>query len=222
MTIDEAKNAANELTKINLSIWKVHDPIAKNNLANEFRSLWKEITMSGYKIVRRRIFNSFLGFKVPDYKIREDHSEQCVSIVDNRSKDGYHKGDCTTRCISFCTGVDYDTIQREQFAYAKQYNAYGVTWRTPKIWSRSLTSRGYCHIGLPRRITGKVFLRLFKDCGIDEGRIAALSSHHVAAIDMKEKKILDIWNSAGCRIQSLFVPVAQKELWQNKIRAILG
>jgi len=39
---------------------------------------------------------------------------------------------------------------------------------------------------------------------------------------MKTKKILDTWNSAGCRLTSIFVPSAQKDLWQRKINARLG
>ena len=218
MTLDEAKAKAKILEKLNLNIWNEVNCIAKEKLRQEFKACWNEITSNGFKILRRREYNWDLGYKVPTYRVREDHSEQCVSIVNNRSANGYHKGDCTTRCISFCTGIDYDTIQQEQFANAKKHGGYGITWRTPVIWSQSLTSRGYVEIKLPCHISGKRFLRNIKDCEINEGVIAALSANHLAAIDMKDKKILDTWNSAGCRIRSIYVPVIQQAKWEKIVR----
>lgn len=218
MTLDEAKAKAKFLDKLNLDIWNTLDRTEKENLRQKFKRYWNEITSNGFKILRRKEYNLELGYKVPVYKIREDKSEQYVSIIDNRSANGYHKGDCTTRCISFCTGVDYDTIQREQFANARNHGGYGITWRTPVIWSQSLTSRGYVKITLPYHISGKRFLRNIKDCEINEGIIAALSANHLAAIDMKNKKILDTWNSAGCRIRSIYVPVIQQAKWEKIVR----
>ena len=220
MTLDEAKEKADILSKINLEIWNTPDSAKREVLRTQFKTIWRTITMQGFKIIRGKKLDSSLGYHVPSFKIREDHSEECVCINDNRAPDGYHKGDCTTRAISFCTGVDYMTIQREQFARAKAYNAYGVTWRTPKIWSQSLTTRGYCELELPRHVTGKVFLRKLKDYGIDDGIIAAKSAHHIAAIDMKTKKILDTWNSAGCRIKTIFVPVSQKYAWTKALGTV--
>ena len=218
MTLDEAKAKAKFLDKLNLDIWNTLDRTEKENLRQKFKRYWNEITSNGFKILRRKEYNLELGYKVPVYKIREDESEQYVSIINNRSANGYHKGDCTTRCISFCTGVDYDTIQHEQFANARKHGGYGITWRTPVIWSQSLTSRGYVEIKLPCHISGKRFLRNIKDCEINEGVIAALSANHLAAIDMKDKKILDTWNSAGCRIRSIYVPVIQQAKWEKIVR----
>ena len=220
MTLDEAKEKADKLSKINLDIWNASTSEQKEKLRAHFRSIYKAINLNGFRIIRGKKLDQSLGYKVPSFKIREDSSEDYVCITDNRAPEGYHKGDCTTRAISFCTGVDYMTIQREQFAKAKAYGAYGVTWRTPKIWSQSLTSRGYCALHLPRRVSGKVFLKKLKDYGIDDGMIAAESAHHVAAIDMKTKKILDVWNSAGCRIQTIFVPVSQKYAWAKALDTV--
>ena len=220
MTLDEAKAKADLLSKLNIELWDTFDPSRREEIRTQFKSTWNAITMWGFKILKGKKYDPTRGYHIPTFRIREDHSEECVCINDNRAPGGYHKGDCTTRAISFCTGIDYMTIQREQFARAKAYNAYGVTWRTPKIWSQSLTTRGYCELELPRHVTGKVFLRKLKDYGIDDGIIAAKSSHHIAAIDMRTKKILDTWNSAGCRIKTVFVPVSQKYVWMKALKEL--
>lgn len=223
MTIEEAKEKCKALEKINLDIWNTSRPDERARLRSMFRDYWQSISSSGYKILRRKVLDSSLGYRVPQYRVREDGTCNMVSIIDNRGE-GNHHGDCTTRCISFCTGVDYTTIQKEQFAnLAKAKETYygHLSWRSQRVWEKSLTTRGFTEVVLPRHVTAKVFLRKFKDCGIDEGIIAARSSHHIAAIDMKSKKILDIWNSAGCRLISIFVPVWQKKEWMRKIRDVL-
>lgn len=224
MTLDEAKEKCKTLEKLNLDIWNAVNSSTKAGLRSMFCDCWKSITSSGYRILRCKELDPRLGYRVPQFKIREDKPEDVVEIIDNRGK-GNHHGDCTTRCISFCTGVDYSTIQKEQFKYLAEEKAkyyYGhLTWRHKRVWEKCLLARGFCELVLPRHISGKVFLRKFKDSGIDDGIIAALSSRHVAAIDMKTNKILDCWNSAGCRIKSIFVPTSQKSMWIAKIDAIL-
>ena len=225
MTLEEAKEKCKMLEELNLDIWNAERSSAKAELCSMFRDCWKSIASNGYRILRYKELDPKLGYKVPKFKIREDKSEDIVEIIDNRGK-GNHHGDCTTRAISFCTGVDYETIQKEQFsnvAKAKaSYRGARLTWRCRKVWRKSLLERGFCELQLPRRVSAKVFIRLFKDSGINEGVIAAKSARHLAAIDMKSKKILDMWNSAGCRIMSIFVPTAQKSVWMTKLNAILG
>lgn len=223
MTAVEATEKCRILDKINLDIWHAASSNEKNCLKDQFRSIWYSIVESGFKVIRGKQYDPILGYRVPKYKIRNDGTTGLVKIIDNRGE-GNHHGDCTTRCISFCTGVDYTTIQKEQFAnLAKAKETYygHLSWRSQRVWEKSLTTRGFTEVVLPRHVTAKVFLRKFKDCGIDEGIIAARSSHHIAAIDMKSKKILDIWNSAGCRLISIFVPVWQKKEWMRKIRDVL-
>ena len=225
MTLEEAKEKCKMLETLNLDIWNAERSSTKAELRSMFRDCWKSIVSSGYRILRYKELDKKLGYKVPKFKIREDKSEDIVEIIDNRGK-GNHHGDCTTRAISFCTGVDYETIQKEQFAnVAKAKASYWgarLSWRCHKVWSKSLLERGFCELQLPRKVSAKVFIRQFKDSGINEGVIAAKSAHHLAAIDMKSKKILDTWNSAGCRIKSIFIPTAQKSVWMAKLNAILG
>lgn len=224
MTLEEAKAKCKILEELNLDIWNTTKSSEKEELRSKFRSCWQSISAGGYRIRRYKELDPSLGYRVPRFRIQNNNGKDLVSIVDNRGE-GNHHGDCTTRCISFCTGVDYTTIQKEQFAnVAKTKAAYfeRLTWRSPKVWSKSLTSRGFCELHLPRKVSAKVFIRLFKDSGIDDGIIAAMSSYHVAAIDMKQKKILDTWDSSGCRIKSIFVPETQKEMWTKKMNAILG
>lgn len=223
MTAIEATEKCHILEKLNLDIWAAKTSNEKNALEDQFRSTWRSIVKSGFNIIRGKKYDHIRGYRVPEFKIRNDNTAGLVNIIDNRGN-GNHHGDCTTRCISFCTGVDYETIQKEQFAnLAKAKESYygRLSWRSQRVWEKSLTTRGFTEVVLPRHITAKVFLRKFKDCGIDEGIIAARSSHHIAAIDMKSKKILDLWNSAGCRLISIFVPVWQKKEWMRKIRDVL-
>jgi hypothetical protein len=217
MTADEAKTKADMLGTLNLGIWNAKTSYEQKQLRKQMTVIWRELLNAGFKILKCKAYDNN-GNRIPKFKIYDDGSEKYVSIVDNRGN-GYHKGDCTTRCISFCTGVDYETIQKEQFAYAKKY---GSCWRTCSVWSKSLTTRGFSEIVLPKHISRKVFLKKFEDCGIDEGVIATKSSGHLAAIDMKTKKILDLFNSAGGRIKTIYVPNSMKDVWTKKINAILG
>ena len=218
MTCDEAKEKCKMLEKLNLGIWNAKTSYDRDMFREKFRSVFAEINSNGFKINRWRELDTSLGYKVPKFKIRDDGSEKYISIVDNRGN-GNHNGDCTTRCISFCTGVDYETIQKEQFAIARDF---GRSWRNCFVWSKSLISRGFSEIVLPKHVSRKVFLKKLENSGIDEGIIATRSSGHLAAIDMKTKKILDLFNSAGGRIKSIYVPVAMKDIWTKKLNAILG
>lgn len=222
MTIEEAQEKAKLLEKLNLDIWHSFGS-SVHELRAQFKKTMQEIYASGFLVRRWKEYDNSLGYKVPRFTIR-NNGTNAVDIVDNRDCNGNNNGDCTTRCISFCTGVDYMTIQKEQFENAAKMKEKGwsVSWRTMSVWSKSLTSRGFCKIDLPRHVSRKTFLRLFKDSGIDDGIIATRSSGHLAAIDMKSKKILDLWNSSGGRIKTLFVPEKMKDIWTKKVNAILG
>ena len=222
MTLEDAKECTKQLEKINLDIWRSSG--AKTlELRAQFKAIMRSIYDNGFTVRKWKSYNDALGYKVPRYSI-QNKDTGIVNIVNNEYKNGYNVRDCTTRCISLCTGEDYMTIQKEQFANANRMKAdgYNVTWRTMSVWSKSLLSRGFCRIDLPRNVSRKVFLRLFNNSGIDSGIIATRSSGHVAAIDMKSKKILDTWNSSGGRIRTIFVPTAMKDIWTRKINEILG
>lgn len=217
MTVDEAKEKAELIGKLNFDMWHAATSYDRNQIREKIHVIWKDVMNAGFKIMKCRAYDNN-GHRIPKFKIREDGSEKYVSIVDNRGN-GYNIGDCTTRCISFCTGVDYETIQKEQFANAKKHNG---CWRTASIWSMSLTSRGFCNIVLPKHVSRKVFLKRLENKGIDEGIIATRSSGHLAAIDMKTKKILDMFNSTGGRIKDIYVPVAMKDIWTKTLNEVFA
>ena len=218
MTIDEAKSKAAELEHLNLAIWDAKDSSTKSALSNKFKQIFMDVRANGFKILRRKVFDANRRYNVFKYKIRDDGSDKLIDIIDNRPVNGCYSGDCTTRCISFCTGIDYSIIQHEQFVEASKH--HGKTWRTTSIWEKSLLSRGFCKIYLPRKVARKTFLKLFNNSKIDDGIIATLSSGHVAAIDMKKKKILDLFNCAGQRIFAIYVPNSQKQIWENAIEHV--
>ena len=219
MTIDEAKQSANELERLNFEYWFTHDKASKDIIRSKMASISKAIYDNGFRIKRCKIWSNEHNMLVPSFSIKTNKHKDDVEMIDNRPADRNYKRDCTTRCICFCTGEDYEKIRTEQFYYATMMNR---PWRNIKVWRKSLFKRGFSEIDLPRKVSRSTFLRLFKDSGIDTGTIATLSSGHIAAIDMAKKKVLDTWNSSGGRIYKIFVPDSQYNLYINKIKAILG
>lgn len=219
MTIDEAKQSVNELERLNFEYWFTHDKASKDIIRNKMASISKAIYDNGFKIKRCKVWSNEHNMLVPSFSIKTNKHKDDVDVIDNRPDGRNYKRDCTTRCICFCTGEDYEKIRTEQFYYATMMNR---PWRNIKVWRKSLFKRGFSEIDLPHKVSRSTFLRLFKDSGIDDGVIATLSSGHIAAIDMKKKKVLDTWNSSGGRIYKIFVPDSQYNLYINKIKAILG
>lgn len=219
MTIDEAKKSASELETLNVEYWFEHNKKAKAAILQKMANISKEIYDSGFKIRKAKIWSDEHKMCIPSFTIRCDRHKDDVDVIDNRPEGKNYKRDCTTRCICFCTGEDYETIRNEQFAYA---NVIHYPWRNRKVWSKSLFKRGFSEIDLPRKVSRATFLRLFKDSGIDDGVIATLSSGHIAAIDMKKKKILDTWNSSGGRIYKIYVPDSQYNLYVNKVKLLFN
>lgn len=132
----------------------------------------------------------------------------------NTPSDIKSKSDCTTRCIALCTGEEYMTIREEQLlncAYS------GVSWRCREVWERSLISRGFKFVSLPRSITRKSFIKMFGD-DVKSGLIVTGSSGHIAAIDMKKKKVLDTWDSSRGRIKYIYVHETQYDVVGDVIK----
>ena len=221
MTFEEAKENAKKLSELTLQTLNAPDSNSSKKIKDEFRKVAMDIIKNGFNIKRIKIFDPNLRCYIYNFKITNSNAKDYVDIIDNRGKNK-KPGDCTTRCISFCTGIDYDTIMQEQFKNAKAYNSRGITWRHHPIWSKSFASHGFVELTLPRHITGKTFIRIFKNAGIDDGIIGAKSAYHIAAINMKTKKIQDLWDSSNCRLKTIFVPKSMKDLWTKKLNAILG
>lgn len=219
MTIEEANEKAKLLEKLNLRIWQIPDTNEQNRLRSMFKACSKSILSNGFNIRKSKKYDPTLGYMVPKFKVVGRDHDRILEIVDNRPVNSKYKKDCTTRCISLCTGVDYDTIRKEQLKNSEN-ELYSGGWRFERNWSKSFISRGFTKITLPKKISRKTFLRLFKDKGINDGIIGSLSSGHIAAIDMKKKKILDMYNSSGGRITALYVPESQKDAYQKAIEKV--
>ena len=216
MTLDEANEKCKQLTQLNIDIWNARSSAAKDGLRTAFKTIYRDILNAKFKVRKWKEYTKE-GTK-PMFKAVDDGTREMLAIVNNRPTEGWHKGDCTTRSICFCTGADYNEIYSEQEFYARK-SSYG-TWRTPSVWKQCFYKRGYCDIKLPRKVARKTFIKLFKNSSINEGIIATTSSRHIAAIDMKEKKILDLFNSSGDRIYEIIVPVKQKEEYEKEIKRI--
>lgn len=59
-------------------------------------------------------------------------------------------GDCTTRCISYCLGIDYLQVRNEQHLWA---DSARDTWNGYDFWDTMLRKRGWRRVYLPKPIT---------------------------------------------------------------------
>lgn len=212
MTIDEATEKCNTLADINFKIWWA-SPSEKKILRQKYSDLWNEVIAAGFKIKHGKKFDDVRGCTVPWHKPIVNKNANMTAIVDNRSPAGAQiHGDCTTRCISFCTGENYDDVKAEQLK-----TAINGKWRRMSNWSKLLLKRGFSRIDLKRRITRKTFIKAMATSHINTGIVAARSSGHVAAIDLAKKQVLDLWDSSGGRITTLFVPTAQLDAYVSAL-----
>ena len=213
MDIEEAKAVCSELTALNLEIWKSFSLSEKERLRQTFKAKYRSVIDAGFKIRRWRQCGK------PMFTPRLDRHADMMCMATNKPDSLDVKGDCTTRAISFCTGVDYMVIRAEQMKNARE--TYGLTWKHDVVWSKSLLSRGFAKIVLDRKhIARSTFIKLAKTLPIFAGKIATVSSDHIAAIDMASRKVLDTWNSSGGRIKNIYVPVSQKEVYYNWLKQI--
>lgn len=209
MTENEARDICKNLTKINVAIWNATSVDAKSDLRKKFISNVKTLQDAGFNVSKWHDKDG-----IPLYRARLPRHKDDVIICSNCPSDVHIKGDCTTRCISFCTGIDYMKIRNEQISKASITNGE-YSWRCRKIWEQSLLTRGFARISINgRHLSRSTFIRHAQHCPVRSGIIATVSSNHVAAIDMSKLKILDTWNSGGGRILHLYVPTADANAYE--------
>ena len=212
MTLDEAKEICRKLTQLNLAIWGSSSSNETERLRAEFRQEIKKVYDGGFKIRRWR------NGETPMFTPRVEKHADIVCMSTNKPDNLDIKRDCTTRALSFCTGLDYCLIRDEQLKNALDTN---LTWRHTAVWEKSLLSRGFTKIFLTNRYVSRAtFIRLSKTLPVNEGKIATVSSGHVAAIDMATRKVLDTWNSTGGRIKYIYVPLSQREVYLDWLRKV--
>jgi hypothetical protein len=219
MTLDEAKNYADQLTMLCAKYNDAHRSGQLNEkqlYSDKFTQIAGLIKVAGFKLRKRYAYNSIYDRKVYNYSIGKDTTTLFESS-NNRDPNLNINNDCTTRCIVHCTGEDYMKIRNEQFSNS---SITGCAWNNINTWSKSLTSRGYKRFDMPRHITRATFI---KKCGkyIKTGIIATRSSGHLAAIDMAKGKVLDTWNSTGGRIKTMFIHESQYDSVVNAIKCCI-
>lgn len=219
MTIDEANALRDKLKQISVDYQFNNERNARAALRKEYNDIWSSIVSAGFKIKINKVWSESRGSFTRELVISENRHKDAIAIVDNRSANATRRGDCTTRAICFCTGLDYDSVQREQLRLS---SLSGYAWNNVRVWGKILFRHGYNEISLPRKVSRATFIRLFSNHGLDSGIIATLSSGHIAAIDMAQKKVLDTWDSSGGRIYRIYVPGSAYSIWKQKINAILG
>lgn len=215
MTIDEAKEICKKLTQLNLAIWNASSKNEKEKLREEFRHNARLVHEAGFKLKKWR------DNGMPMFAPRVNRHLDDMQFEDNRPDGVDLKNDCTTRCISFCTGIKYEDIKAEQLEYARKSGESWATWRHLVIWEKCLLARGFVALFLDkRRISRATFLKMSKTLPVHEGKIATVSSGHVAAIDMASRKVLDTWNSSGGRILKIYVPEKFKNTYYIWLKSI--
>ena len=214
MTFIEATTLAEKLTDITVKFWDSCSISEKNALNQQFKDIYSSITSNGFKIRKSHEFDFKYVRHVPKYTVKQSVNKSFLEFYNPRPSNIRTHGDCTTRCITYCTGEDYMTIRNEQL----QNSAHcGRSWKTMSVWSKSLESRGFKHIVLPKHMSRATFIKKFSS-KITSGVIATRSSGHIAAIDMAKQKVIDSWDSTGGRIIDIFVHASQ----YDKVSAILG
>ena len=208
MTFQEAEVACKRLSEINLAILNAYDRQMKKTLKAKFKEVAQAVVAAGFKLKHCMIDRKPIFWPVANKNIDK------LAIVNNRPDDVSINSDCTTRCISFCTGVDYKTIKNEQLTNASNHNC---SWKNSRAWSLSLTSRGFAKISFARKITRKTLIKIFSGYPELDDIIATHSSCHVAALDMKAKKVLDIFDSVGGRVDYIYVPSSKRNLYMKAL-----
>ena len=215
MTIDEAKEICKKLTQLNLAIWNASSRNEKEKLREDFRHNARFVHEAGFKLKKWR------DNGMPMFAPRVNRHLDDMQLEDNRPDGVDLKNDCTTRCISFCTGIKYEDIKAEQLEYARKYGEYWATWRHLVVWEKCLLARGFVALFLDKRhVSRATFLKMSKTLPVHEGKIATVSSGHVAAIDMASRKVLDTWNSSGGRILKIYVPEKFKNTYYIWLKSI--
>jgi hypothetical protein len=208
MTIAEATTFAHQLTDITVKYWDSTSFLEKDKLRKQFSSIASAISANGFKLRKSRSFDAKYNRFVPKYTIKENKNECFLERYNPRPSNLKTKTDCTTRCITYCTGEDYMVIRNEQMQNSRRY---GGSWQVMRIWSKSLESRGFKMIVLPKHMSRATFIKRFSS-KITSGIFATRSSGHIAAIDMAKRKVVDSWDSTGGRITHMFIHESQYDM----------
>lgn len=205
MTINEAQKLAEQLTDITVKFWDADSQAKKIELQATYTRITNDIVSAGFKIRKRRVFDSTYSRRIIRYTVKAIPSGSIFEHYNPRPANLKISGDCTTRCIAYCTGEDYMKIRAEQLIASAEI---GMTWKHIKVWSKSLESRGFKKLLMDKRMTRATFIKKYSS-KITSGIIATRSSGHIAAIDMAKKKVVDSWDSTGGRILMMYVHSSQ-------------
>jgi len=205
MTINEVQKLADQLTDITVKFWDADSYVKKIKLQDTYTHIKNSINSAGFKIRKRWVFDSTYNRRIIRYTVKAIPSGSMFEHYNPCPTNLKIKGDCTTRCITYCTGEDYMKIRAEQLTASAKI---GMTWRHIEVWSKSLESRGFKKLLMDKRMTRATFIKKYGS-KITSGIIATRSSGHIAAIDMAKKKVVDSWDSTGGRILMLYVHSSQ-------------
>lgn len=214
MELSEATSICNQLSSINIDIWHAYSQNDKLALKSKFVELYKKVENAGYNITRRKVYEfGKFGQPTPTF-IPHKKKHSCYEHVDVRPNGVVAKRDCTTRCLTYCLGLDYDVVGKNQRRMALDEHGSIGYWNYECVWGKIFRQYGWCKVELPRKIARFNLAKLTSDLDFP---IATHSSHHVAA--MMKGKVIDTWDSQGGRVDFVYVPSAKVEEFKERIVA---
>ena len=148
---------------------------------------------------------------------RNAMSELCKWVNTNVRPDNYNthvncKGDCTTRCLTYCLAgeLTYNQVEEEQYKRAAKK---GSRRNTTGVYDTIMLERGWRWIQLSKPIArGEVAVRLAKK--LPDVKAMTLSRTHIAAVE--GGNLIDTWDSRDGTVFALMILGDKKTLEMAK------
>lgn len=156
--------------------------------------MWADIANAGYRLVRK-------GGSLVATKARVDGEWR---YWNPRPPDHADAGDCTTRAISFCTGMEYGDVRRAQDEMSVVMTNTASNWNVDKVWTRILTESGWSILMLGKNARRGTLAKMVGGC-----TCVTHSNGHVAAVF--DGGVYDSWPSASEVVDWIVVPSAEKK-----------
>lgn len=126
----------------------------------------------------------------------------------NVNPKGHKTGDCSTRAIVGCLGIDYNKALDLQLEETKKCY-YDFTSR--QVMERVLKKFGYEKMRQPRKADNTKYLvkemdRVLSQEDLENGVVVNVANHYVA---IKGNNYIDIWNSGNKTVGNYFVKVGK-------------
>jgi C1A family cysteine protease len=115
-------------------------------------------------------------------------------------------GDCSTRALVSCIGIDYNTALDLQVQEAKK-SYYDITSR--QVMEKVIEKFGYYKMKQPRKLDNTKYMvkemdRVVSKSDLQNGVIVNVARHYVA---LKDTNYIDIWNSGHKCVGNYYIKI---------------